>query len=184
MTCDIIHLYYIKKLLTLNQNHFVFCLTQSSNSLLFVNNNIAFQHIYMVHVKIIDDKVMTFCLIICRQYHGTTMVSVTATEKNPFSFHEYDTTVVKEEKSRSFQGHCKIATVAEMFSSTIFDLGNSKVFELYIFFCHCTTTATETEQFTSITMVVPRYYQQMIWWNRYFCFDYLDTFIKSLFYLL
>ena len=66
MTCDIIHLYYIKKLLTLNQNHFVFCLTQSSNSLLFVNNNIAFQHIYMVHVKIIDDKVMTFCLIICR----------------------------------------------------------------------------------------------------------------------
>ena len=159
--------------------------TQSSNSLLFVNNNIAFQHIYMVHVKIIDDKVMTFCLIICRQYHGTTMVTVMATKKNPFSFsfHDHDTTVVKEEKARSFQGHCKIATVAEMFSSTIFDLGNSKVFELYIFFCHCTTTATETEQFTSITMVVPRYYQQMIWWNRYFCFDFLDTFIKSLFYL-
>ena len=50
-------------------------------------------------------------------------------------------------------------------SSAVFlnEFGNSKLFELYLNFHHGTTRAAKTEQFTSITMVVPWYYLQMIW---------------------
>ena len=45
------------------------------------------------------------------------------------------------------------------------EFGNSKLFQLYLFFRHGITTAKETEQFTSITMVM----LQMIW--RIMCLD-------------
>ena len=37
----------------------------------------------------------------------------------------------------------------------ILDFGNSKLFEVYLFLHHGTTTAVEKEQFTSVPMVVP-----------------------------
>ena len=42
---------------------------------------------------------------------------------------------------------------------------NSKLFELDLIFHHGTTMAVETEQFTSVNMVVPWNYLQMIWRN-------------------
>ena len=43
----------------------------------------------------------------------------------------------------------------------------SKLFELYLIFHHVTIMAEETEEFISVTMVVPWYYLQMIWWTMY-----------------
>ena len=44
---------------------------------------------------------------------------------------------------------------------------NSKFIELYLFFRHGTTMPVETEQSSSVTMVVLWYYQQMIWRHMY-----------------
>ena len=57
-----------------------------------------------------------------------------------------------------------MAVAVKIFLPFLNEFGNSKLFELYLIFHYLTKTATETEQFTSVTMVVPWFYLKMIWW--------------------
>ena len=72
--------------------------------------------------------------------------------------------MVMEVKLNCFCGcHCAVAVPTKIFLPFLNEIGNSKLFELYLFFHHGSTMATETEQSTFVTMVVQWYYLPMIW---------------------